>query len=259
MIQQFDLIIAIAYFSIPIQILVSLYRYPRLAAMPWSIFILSILFVLFIALCGTGHLLRYLNISSKEVFTAINGTTAVVSMITAIYLIPLVPSLMSQLDQQIQELIKAKEDTATFNAFLIHEIRQPLFAISASLDFLETDMANQIASTANNSNGTSNDGTMIICSCIEQQRENRENIRLIRQSTNHILRLVNNCVDFSKMQSGDCDFDTRIYNFRDLVRSIATTTQKQIRETVQLRYHFDTSVPTQILGDPFRMKQILYK
>jgi hypothetical protein len=56
-----DLIIVIAYFSIPVQIVYSLWLYPRLASMSVRVLILVILFALFIFLCGAG---TYLNLTA---------------------------------------------------------------------------------------------------------------------------------------------------------------------------------------------------
>jgi MFS superfamily sulfate permease-like transporter len=125
-----DLIISIAYFSIPVQIVVSLYHYPRLASMPPQIFLLSVLFALFIFCCGAGHLMRCLGQTDTVGFSVMNGITACVSLVTAVYLLPLVPSLMSNLDSSLQSLVQLNEETAeskrklfTFMAFLCHEIR----------------------------------------------------------------------------------------------------------------------------------------
>lgn len=107
-----DLIITIAYFSIPVQLIASLCHYPRLAVMPTRILVLCILFAFFILLCGAGHLLRCLHLGESTAFEVVNAITAIVSMATAIYLVPLVPSLMNDLDSSLQELIRMNEETA---------------------------------------------------------------------------------------------------------------------------------------------------
>ena len=84
-----DLLITIAYFSIPVQLVFSLYQYPRLAQMPLRILVLCILFALFIFLCGAGHLMRCLGRADTSTFVALNAMTSFISMLTALYLLPL--------------------------------------------------------------------------------------------------------------------------------------------------------------------------
>jgi len=120
-----DLIIAVTYFSIPIQILASLWQYPGLAAMPLKIVLLLILFALFILLCGAGHLLRCLDMLETNLFHVINILTAVISLLTAIYLLPLVKNLLGLINDSLKEAVKLNKETEdakakllTFMAFL---------------------------------------------------------------------------------------------------------------------------------------------
>ena len=106
-----DLVITVAYFSIPLQIVFSLYQYPRLAEKTLQtkkIAILLVLFALFIFLCGTGHLLRTMNKGDTELFQIVNILTAIISPMTALYLIPFVPNLLITLDQTFIKLTKSR-------------------------------------------------------------------------------------------------------------------------------------------------------
>ena len=177
-----DLVITVAYFSIPIQILASLWKYPRMANMPAKIVLLLILFALFIFLCGAGHLLRCLERTSTYMFLVVNTLTSIVSSLTAIYLLPLIPNLLSTLDQSLAELVElnqeAEESKAklfTFMAFLCHEIRNPLFAITSSANFLgDTNLT------------------------VEQS----DGVDSIFDSSMLMLRLVNDVLDLSKIDAG---------------------------------------------------------
>jgi hypothetical protein len=108
-----DLIITIAYFSIPLQIVVSLWKYPRLASMPLKILVLLVLFALFIFLCGAGHLLKCLGQQGTDAFMYLNSLTAFISLTTALYLLPLVPNLMATIDESLQALIRLNEETVS--------------------------------------------------------------------------------------------------------------------------------------------------
>ncbi|GKY91125.1 hypothetical protein MPSEU_000085300 [Mayamaea pseudoterrestris] len=235
-----DLIITIAYFSIPLQIVYSLCLYPRLHAMPLKVFVLVILFALFVFLCGAGHLMRCLGAGHTEGFAILNDCTAFISFLTAMYLLPLVPNLMSTLDEGLQELIRLNEETQesrrkliTFMAFLCHEIRNPLFAVTSSISFLE-------------------DGKLTD----EQERA----LRSIGQSTNLMLRLVNDVLDISKLESGKLQLEERHFDFQEMAHNVAASTETQIKAhpDVAFEFHMSQNVPQMLIGDSVRILQILY-
>ena len=73
--------------------------------------------------------MRYLEKGDILAFQILNAATAVISLLTAFYLLPLVPSVLNQLDES-QEIIRLSTETEesrrklfTFMAFLCHEIR----------------------------------------------------------------------------------------------------------------------------------------
>ena len=124
-----DLIISISYFSIPIQLVISLYRYPRLTKMPNKIVALLILFALFVFFCGVGHALKCLDKTDTVLFAVTNSLTAATSLVTAVYLIPLVPNLMNTIDEGLEnirmneQILESRQKLLTFMSFLCHEIR----------------------------------------------------------------------------------------------------------------------------------------
>ena len=122
-----DLIITVAYFSIPLQILVSLWKSPANRKIPMKLVVTLVLFAAFIFLCGTGHLMRYFDMGHSAAFVYVNVATALVSFITAIYLVPLIPCMFSLLDESLNRLTneskESKSKLFTFMAFLCHEIR----------------------------------------------------------------------------------------------------------------------------------------
>ena len=141
-----------------------------------------VLFAFFIFLCGAGHLLRSLGKAHTSAFMVLNMATSVVSLVTALYLLPLVPSLMSSLDESLEKLVKLNQSTAeskkklfTFMAFLCHEIRNPLFAITSSITCLEDTLLSD-----------------------EQQVA----VDSIQDSSLLMLRLVNDVLDLSKIDAG---------------------------------------------------------
>ena len=95
-----DLIITISYFSIPIQILVGLCKYPRVTRRATKrVVILLVLFALFIFLCGAGHLIRCIGRVDTTMHCIVNYLTAIVSLLTSLYLFSFVPMLLDGTDK----------------------------------------------------------------------------------------------------------------------------------------------------------------
>lgn len=210
-----DFIIAVAYFSIPIQILASLWKYPRLAIMPPKIVVLVVLFALFIFLCGAGHLMRCLGQSGSQAFLVVNVLTSVVSMLTALYLLPLIPSLLGSLDQSLSDLVELNRETAesktklfTFMAFLCHEIRNPLFAITSSANFLgDTNLTD----------------------------EQEAGVGSIFDSSMLMLRLVNDVLDISKIDAGKLELEERYFDLHRLLDNLESNMRLQIAQQAKQR------------------------
>lgn len=224
-----DLLIAVSYFSIPLQIVLSLYKYPRLHSMPTKMLVLAVLFTLFIFSCGIGHLLRFLQLQEEVIFACTNAFTMLVSVATALYLVPLVPNLMSMVDQQVMELVRKNEEREAFIAFLFHEIRQPLFCITSAATFWE-------------------DGDSV-----------QEAVAIIKQATNLILRLVNDVLDMSRLQAGKIRFEDRPFVLKELLGHIGAATALQLKEKpdVEFREKVTNDTPQFICGDSARISQIL--
>ncbi|CAB9507534.1 expressed unknown protein [Seminavis robusta] len=107
-----DLIITVAYFSIPVQLVASLAFYPRLVSMPPQVLGVFILVALFILCCGTGHLLRCADKTDTTMFHVVQWITAIVSILTAVVLLPMIPVLMSEIDEGLERLQKLENEAS---------------------------------------------------------------------------------------------------------------------------------------------------
>jgi len=193
-------------------------------------------------MCGAGHLLRCLDRTSGDAFALVNALTAVVSLVTALYLLPLTPMLMGSLDQSIEDLtILNKETNAskdklfTFMAFLCHEIRNPLFAITSSASFLaDTDMS----------------------------EEQEIGVGSIFDSSLLMLRLVNDVLDLSKIDAGKLELEEKDFDLLRLLDNLRNTMKMQVAQKhgdkVALRFNISPNVPAIVHGDSVRLLQIVY-
>lgn len=92
-----DAVITIAYYSIPIVLTYVVYK--TKGGMPFNWVFL--LFALFIMACGTTHLMEIINVWNSHYVLAgfVKLFTAVVSMLTAIALLPILPKVIATLRQ----------------------------------------------------------------------------------------------------------------------------------------------------------------
>ncbi|CAB9528438.1 Osmosensing histidine protein kinase SLN1 [Seminavis robusta] len=235
-----DLAITVAYFSIPLQILVSLWKSPPGRKVPFKLVVTLVLFAFFIFLCGAGHLMRYSGYGHTDAFVYVNVATALVSIVTALYLVPLIPSMFSLLDESLNRLTnesrESKSKLFTFMAFLCHEIRNPLFAITSSAEFLKDT---------------------------ELHAEQAEEVSSICDSSLLMLRLVNDVLDLSKLDSGKLELESREFDLHSLLRRLGENMTRQVdrkhKGGVRLHFAMDADkIPQIIIGDSCRILQIVY-
>ena len=152
--------------------------------------------------------------------------------------------LLTQLDHKVQErttqLELARESAERANAakseFLAnmsHELRTPLHAVLGMAELLDRGVSGELT------------------------LEQRESVRLIEESGRHLLALINDILDLSKIESGQLTLNLQPVNVRQLsdasVRMVREPAQKK---GIDLQLQIDDSV-TEIPGDARRLKQIL--
>ncbi|MBU1378877.1 MAG: sensor histidine kinase [Alphaproteobacteria bacterium] len=142
-----DLLIGLAYFSIPLVLGVFLYN-RRDVRFSWAVW----MFVAFILLCGVTHFMMILTlwVPVYGIEALIKGATAVVSVVTAVALWPLLPKaialpstheLQTSLAERDAALIELRTAMATMVEMREHEARQKLL-----LDELNHRVKNTLAS-----------------------------------------------------------------------------------------------------------------
>jgi two-component system, chemotaxis family, sensor kinase Cph1 len=110
-----DAIIALAYFMIPVVLVYFMRRIRTRISFDWAI----ALFAAFIVLCGTGHILDIVTVWHPIYYLQgwVRALTALVSIATAIAIVPLVPKLLSmktpeeleEANRRLRAEVKARE------------------------------------------------------------------------------------------------------------------------------------------------------
>jgi PAS domain S-box-containing protein len=85
-----------------------------------------------------------------------------------------------------------------------------------------------------------------------------ENLKSIKYSADNLLVIINDILDFSKIESGKIDFEHINFDLYSKVHEIRKTFVFKAEEKgIGLKVNIDERVPQFLLGDPFRLNQIL--
>jgi len=93
---------------------------------------------------------------------------------------------------------------------------------------------------------------------LEHTREVQEILRLLRRSTEVLLSIINDILDFSRIESGKMILDEIPFNLREEINYCADLTKTYITDNdPNLVCTVEKDVPESIIGDPYRLRQVL--
>src|SRR5687768_10092860 len=92
----------------------------------------------------------------------------------------------------------------------------------------------------------------------ELSKEQREFSETIRSSGDGLLGLLNDILDYSKIESGRLDLEKRPFDLRECVESALDVLAGSAAEkNIDLLCALDSSVPETIAGDDTRLRQVM--
>ncbi|MDX2414735.1 MAG: ATP-binding protein, partial [Bacteroidales bacterium] len=92
----------------------------------------------------------------------------------------------------------------------------------------------------------------------EPRNDQMEFIKTLRFSGNHLLTLVNDVLDYNKMESGMIVFEKIQFSFIDFIKDLKRTYSFRTDEKgLDLIVDYDKKLPADLIGDPIRLNQIL--
>ena len=156
--------------------------------------------------------------------------------------------------RNIQELKKTSEDQSVLNEKLGSAIDKAEKSSQAKSEFLST-MSHEIRTPLNAVIGMSN---LLLMS--NPRHDQRENLEILKFSGANLLAIVNDVLDFNKIESGRVVFENIGFNLTELMQGICGGQKIKAEEKGLLfKLDVDDSLDTKVLfGDPTRITQIIF-
>ena len=88
--------------------------------------------------------------------------------------------------------------------------------------------------------------------------EQREYVQLVQSSADSLLSLINDILNFSKIEAGMLDLESIDFSLRGTLENITDTLGVRARQKgLKLACHIPPHVPDALFGDPERLRQIV--
>lgn len=187
--------------------------------------------------------LQHIDAKNKQTTDEVNNTLNRISSILIIFILGTIVLLfliftdIVRSNRYRRELIAAKEEAEEsgrvkqrFLANISHELRTPLQVIVGMSEQLKM-----------------------------KEHASVKELNILHHSSQHLLQIVNEVLDYSRIISGKYKLEYHNFDMQLLLDDVKNTMQIKAEEK-HLQFRYETFIPrnTFYIGDPFRLKQILY-
>ncbi len=138
---------------------------------------------------------------------------------------------ITQRKEDAAELLRAQKAKEQFLANVSHEIRTPINGIAGMATLLSQNPT---------------------------EKEQLTYLNAIKSAADNLKVIINDILDLASIESGKLNFEQIGFNINDLLRSIVDSFSVQSKQKgIDLSYTLDNGIATILVGDPFRLNQIL--
>ena len=174
------------------------------------------------------------NLGSQRIFMTLLSCASVLIILTVIFLryFSITRSQMNELEKARQAALEANKAKSEFLANMSHDIRTPMNAIVGM--------------------------TAIATAHIDDRKQVQNCLRKITLSSKHLLGLINDVLDMSKIESGKLTLTTEQISLKEVVEGIVNIMQPQVKSKKQtFDIHVENILTENVWCDGVRLNQVL--
>ncbi len=136
---------------------------------------------------------------------------------------------------RLKDALKKAEEVAElktqFLSNMSHELRTPLNAVVGMTDLLIQELP---------------------------RKDQMEHLNVLKFSSGNLLHIINDILDYSRIEAGKIVWEKTSFNLPELIYNLRASMQHLAKEkNIALFIELDEKIPTQIIGDPNRLTQVL--
>ena len=174
------------------------------------------------------------NLSNQRIFMTLLSCASILIILTLIFLryFSITRSQLLELKDARQKAVESSKAKSEFLANMSHDIRTPMNAIVGM--------------------------TAIATAHIDDQKQVQNCLRKITLSSKHLLGLINDVLDMSKIESGKLTLTTEQISLKEVVEGVVNIIQPQVKAKRQtFDIHVENILTENIWCDSVRLNQVL--